>query len=195
MVKIDVRVPYEPNGKLGWDYNRIFNETVHDWILVVDHDILLNTNPLWYHICQTCIETHPDTAVFTCKTNAHHNTAQRDKSAPGDFDVVHHQEYAKKIWETNRFATELVSPGANIAGFFMLIRKQAWRDVGGFPGVGMFEEDWAFAQKIHQAGLAMRVMTGLYLMHAQKRIGSWDADVKTSREIFAEFMARRKKAK
>lgn len=192
MVKIDVRVPYEPDGKLGWDYNRIFQETVHEWVLVVDHDILLNTNPLWYNICQTCVDLNPVTAVFTCKTNAHHKTAQRDKGAPTDFDVVKHQEYAKQVWDNKKYSTELISPGANIAGFFMLINKKAWEKVEGFPGLGMFEEDWAFAQKIHAAGMQMRVMTGLYLMHAQKRVGTWDSSIKTSKEIFTEFLAAKK---
>lgn len=184
MTKIDVRVPFEPGGKLGWDYNRIFAETPHDWVLVIDHDIMLNTNPLWYAICQRAIQDHPNTALFTCKTNARHKTAQRDKTAPTDFDLTKHQEHAKMLWDKNHFGCEEVPLGQNIAGFFMLISKRAWETVGGFPGDGMFEEDWAFTQKLHSANLPVRVMTGLYVMHGQKRIGSWDPSVETSKEIY-----------
>jgi GT2 family glycosyltransferase len=183
-IKIDVRVPYEPEGRLGWDYNRILSETLHDWVLVVDHDVLLNTCPLWYHICQRVIDLYPNTGLFTCKTNALHRTDQHDPSAPKDFDLAKHQKHAEKIWLENNYNCKTVEKNKNIAGFFMLINKSSWTTVGGFPGQGMFEEDWAFAKKLHAQNIPIRVIEGLYLLHAQKRIGSWSPDVKTSREIY-----------
>lgn len=191
MTKIDVRIAYEPGGRLGQDYNRIFSETPHQWVLLIDHDILLNTNPLWYTICQRAIEQHPDTGMFSCLTNAHHRTPQRIKSSPGGLAADDHQAFARKIWEENRYRCDLVQPGTNLAGFFMLISTDAWKSVGGFPGNGMFEEDWAFTQRLHQAGIPVRIMRGLYVLHAQRRTDSWDSEVETSKEIFEREILRR----
>lgn len=183
-MKIDVRIAYEPGGLLGQDYNRIFSETVHEWVLLIDHDIMLNTNPLWYAICQRSIETYPDTGMFSCLTNARHKTSQKVKHAPPGHDAETHQEFAREIWEANQYQCELVQSGGKIAGFFMLIARSAWAHVGGFRGTGMFEEDWDFTRRLHEHHIPIRIMRGLYVMHAQRRLGTWDQSVETSREIY-----------
>lgn len=171
--KIDVRVPYEPNGLLGHDYNRIMKESKHNWILFLDHDIFLSLNPHWYHICQTAIEQnqHKKPGLFTCKTNVNHKgTGQFDENSPQSDSIEDHRQYAKTVWETHSYSVESI-PRAS--GFFMLVNKSAWFDVGGFIGTGLFREDWIFSKRLVSSGFSIQCMKGLYVYHARHRENRW----------------------
>lgn len=183
--KIDVRIPYEPNGRLGEDYNRVMQETVHDWVLFIDHDILLNTNPHWYHICQTVIKEHPKTGMFTCRTNVHHKTAQYDPSSPQNNDSIDvHQDHARKIFDEIGYrCSRIGAPRMHVSGFFMLISKSAWSSVGGFPGKGMFKEDWEFSKRLEKKGIPVMLIEGLYVYHMRKRMDSWIIGVNGTKEM------------
>ena len=185
--KIDVRVPYEPQGQLGWDYNRILNESPHDWILFIDHDIILNTNPMWYEICQRVISIYPDTALFSCKTNTRFRSPQIDIDAPKTFDINDHQIYSKLIWDKYQFSCKTISKYMRFAGFFFLVNKQAALSVGGFPGIALLDEDWEFTHRLHQHDLPVRLIEGLYIFHAHKRLGTWYPEFKTTLEIAQEY--------
>jgi hypothetical protein len=87
-VKIDVRIPFEPGGKLGEDYNRIMRETPHDWVLLLDHDVILSVNPIWYWICQQAIQNYCF-GMATCYTNAPHSTGQQWPEPAGDCVADH----------------------------------------------------------------------------------------------------------
>lgn len=167
-VKIDVRIPYEPGGRLGWDYNRIMRESVYEWVLVIDHDVILGLNPHWYQICQKTIENQ-SFGVATCRTNADHkNTGQTWKTSANTFEE--HQTVAKEVWDKFQYG---VTDLDKASGFFMLISKQWWRKVGGFPGRGMFQEDWLFTRNIKKHGGRVIRIDGLYVYHAKNRIPSW----------------------
>jgi GT2 family glycosyltransferase len=184
MKKIDVRVPYEPEGKLGWDYNRVMSETDHDWVLFLDHDVLLALNPNWYHICQKVIEQERKVGVFTCKTNAHHSdTGQCDESAPNTDCLFEHVLHAKEVWDENQYKCSDVN---KTSGFFMLVNKKAWKMAGGFPGVGMFKEDWNFTRAVKRAGYRLVLIEGLYVYHMKKRTASFIDGVDTTKEIKAK---------
>ena len=182
-VKIDVRIPFEPGGKLGADYNRILGETPHPWVLLLDHDVLLMC-PHWYYVCQRAIAEHPQTGIFTCYTNAIGNPEQRAPEAPGiEAAFPEHRRYARTLFDHSGTSSTLID-GAKCSGMFLLIRKQAWAKVGGFPGLGMFREDWTFGRKIQSAGIAVRRLDGLYVFHLRDRSeGSWIPGVDTSKEI------------
>jgi GT2 family glycosyltransferase len=178
-MKIDVRIPYEPGGRLGQDYNRIMRETIHDWVLLLDHDIFL-LNPNWYHICQEAIKTHPKAGIITCRTNAPHRTGQHDDSAPAGSNIGEHQCHARQLWMELGWR---VTPLSKTSGYFMLVNKAAWRAVGGFPGEGMYKEDWTFSKRLHKAGWPLLCLDGLYVYHHKARTGTWvDGDM-TAKEI------------
>lgn len=177
--KIDVRIPYEPEGKLGWDYNRIMRETQYEWVLTLDHDVLL-LNPNWYHICQLAVEQHPNAGLFTCKTNVKHSdTGQMDPNAPPSQCIDDHQEYAKSVWDTNGMH---VTPITKASGFFFLMSVKAWKSVGGFPGKGMFKEDWDYCRRIRPTYEILR-LDGLYVYHMKKRVGTWIEGQSTTKEM------------
>lgn len=184
--KIDVRIPFEPEGRLGQDYNRIMNESLHDWVLLLDHDILLNTNPQWYYICQQSILRYPNTGMFTCKTNIHHKTLQYDETAPQSDTISEHQDHSKNVFEKFQNVTTIIPPKLNVSGFFMLISKEAWKKANGFPGEGMFKEDWIFTQKLHRQNIPIRLIDSLYVYHMRKRMDSWIEGVAGTKEIKAK---------
>ena len=171
--KIDVRVPYEPGGQLGQDYNRIMKESKHNWVLFLDHDIFLSLNPHWYHICQTAIEQNSNKrpGLLTCKTNINHKgTGQFDENSPQTDAIEDHRLYAKTAWDKNGYSVEKISKAS---GFFMLVNKSAWFDVGGFIGSGLFREDWIFSRRLTDSGFSILCMTGLYVYHARHRSDRW----------------------
>lgn len=170
--KIDVRIPYEPDGKLGWDYNRVMTETPHEWVLFIDHDVILSTNPHWYHICQETIKNH-NPALATCYTNAHHKTGQQYTPilrAKETTSFQYHRAVAKEVWERYRYGIKSIP---KVSGFFMLISKTWWKSVQGFPAKGMFREDWTFSSNIHRNKGKMVIMQGLYVYHAKERTDKW----------------------
>ncbi|NCC30970.1 MAG: hypothetical protein EOM24_02975 [Chloroflexia bacterium] len=176
--KIDVRIAYEPGGKLGWDYNRIMEESQHDWVLLLDHDVLL-LNPNWYHICQKA--TQLGGSMVTCKTNARHpKTGQHDSKAPVTDVVDDHQIHAKSLWERFGMQTTQVRLAS---GFFMLVYKPDWKLCGGFPGVKMFGEDWGFSERLVAKNKKILLLQGLYVYHMRKRVGTWIEGSESTREV------------
>jgi GT2 family glycosyltransferase len=171
--KIDVRIPYEPGGRLGFDYNRIMKETPHNWVLFLDHDIFLALNPHWYYIAQQALIANDGGKVgmFTCKTNINHKgTGQFDENSPQTDCIEDHRQYAKTAWDTYQLKTESIDKAS---GFFMLVNKSAWHSVGGFIGQGLFREDWTFSRRLKNAGFSILCLQGLYVYHARHRQDRW----------------------
>lgn len=189
-MKIDVRIAYEPGAKLGQDYNRIFRETAHDWVLLVDHDVLI-LNPHWYLLCQKAIEQHPTAGLFTCYTN---NIGGPDQKAPNppvkDASILAHRDYAHALFDQHGYSCAPID-GAKCSGMLMLISKAAWSKVGGFPGKGMFREDWTFGRKLKAARIPVMRMNGLYVYHLRDRsVGTWIPGELTSKEIRDSVMSK-----
>jgi GT2 family glycosyltransferase len=166
LVKIDVRIPFRPGGQLGAEYNHIMNETNCDWVLFLDHDLFL-CNPHWYLICQTVIAKYGKTAgMFSCRTNHLGKTIQRDGNAPQNDHLGEHIDYATEIFKTHQYqCTECTD---KFSGMFFLIKKFAWEKVNGFPGVGIFKEDWDFSRKLLIAGFKLWRIDGLYVYHLRE---------------------------
>ncbi len=176
--KIDVRIPFEPQGKLGVDYNRIMNESVHDWVLFVDHDVLLATNLHWYHICQQAIINYSDAALFTCYTNNIGCKYQRHEKAPKNQDIIQHREFAKYLWDTYKYNCQKIKEkGKLLSGFLFLVSKKYWEIVGGFAAKGMYKEDNYYHKKLNNHKLPVYLIQGLYCYHLRDRSGnSWIED-------------------
>lgn len=177
--KIDIRIAYEPGAKIGQDYNRIMRETAHEWVLFLDHDVLL-LHPSWYEVCQRAIREHPDAGLLTCFTNNIACKHQKDPGAPRGHDVAHHRARARVLWEEHGYAcTE--NRRWLIGGFFMLTSKAAWRKADGFPEDGFFGVDNEYHHRIMKAGFKCYRMDGLYGYHLRDRQGgNWIKGVDTS---------------
>jgi len=177
--KIDVRIAYEPGARIGQDYNRIMRETPHEWVLFLDHDVLL-LHPSWYAVCQRAIRDHPDGGLFTCYTNNIGCKHQKAPGAPTGDSIRAHRTHARKLWEANGYRCTENSKHL-IGGMFMLTSRTAWRASGGFPEDGFFGVDNWYHRQVMQAGLKCYRIDGLYCYHIRDRKGDqWIRDVDTA---------------
>lgn len=88
--------------------------------------------------------------------------------SPESPNMSDHIAFSKRIWDRHGYkVSELKHPG--ISGMFMLVNKEAWADVDGFPGVGFFAEDTAFGRRLRNGGWKLRRMDGLYIYHLRNR--------------------------
>lgn len=177
--KIDVRIAYEPGGRIGDDYNRIMSEAAHEWVLFLDHDVLL-LHPSWYEVCQRAITDNPRGGLFTMWTNNIGCKLQLAPDAPAGHDITAHRAYARTLWDRHGYACTANSTHL-IGGFAMLTSKTAWRSAGGFPPGAFFGVDNEYHRRIMRAGYACYRMDGLYAYHIRDRKGgNWIDGVNTS---------------
>ena len=179
--KIDVRIPFRPGAQLGTEYNHIMNETKCDWVMFLDHDVFL-CNPHWYLLCQKAIEQHgKKTGMFSCWTNNLGRTMQLHPDAPAGKDLDVHIEFAKAIFNEYQFSCTQID---KCSGMMLMINREAWFHVGGFPGVGIFKEDWDFSRRLVRANYRLMRIDGLYVYHLRDRTrGSWIEGIDTTKEI------------
>lgn len=166
--KFITHIPYVPGGQLGKEYNRILEKTDSDWILFLDHDVLL-CNPHWYRICENAINSLPDAGMFTCYTNAiscqYQKVGQVLPTKGANSSVMDHLKLSEELY--NEFGDSYTKVG-QISGFFMLISRKAWEDVGGFPGEGFYKEDRNFSGRLLRKGYGIYRLDGLYVYHIYK---------------------------
>lgn len=180
LVKIDVRVPFEPGNLLGWDYNRVMKESKHDWVLLLDHDIFLALNPHWYMICQRVIsECKKDVGAFGCYASIIGNLEQRAGDCPSREDgIPKHREFAKRLFDKHHYSTTQID---RVTGMFMLVRKEAWEKVRGFSKQGIFGTDYKFSEQLTKGGWKKMRINGLYIYHLRDiRATSWIEGEKVS---------------
>ena len=185
----DIRIPFAPNGQLGRCYNRIMEESKNEWVLFIDDDVFLRTNPHWYHITSQCLDRyHKKIGILTCYTNNIVNKAQRLDNAPDNKQPIEkHIDFAKKIFDKNQYNCTVIDK-ESMSGFFLLTSKTAWEKAGGFLGEGMFKEDNIYHKRIKEAGYNCYRMDGLYLLHLRDRErDTWIKGQKTSKQIWNEW--------
>ena len=177
---IDVKIPYESGRQLAFAYNRAMETATSEWVLMVDHDIYLATNPHWYAMSLNAVEQLQNKKVgwITAKTNRIGNKSQLYSVQNDSDDLNQHIDIASKLYE-ERGDTISVAKG-NLSGFFILTNKTAWQSVGGFKdqGKGLSAVDNIYSKELRANGFGMYVMDGLYLYHFYK---------KRKKELYAKF--------
>jgi len=169
---MDIRIPYFENMQLGRAYNRAM-KTVKDWVLFVDHDLMLPLNPHYYSICKNAINTLGHKAGWiTCKTNRIACGSQLESGAPKGDNIIDHIGYAKNLWKQHKDTYTLCN-GTPFSGFFMLTHKKAWEDVGGFKD-GFLGVDNDYYNKLKENGYGTYVLNGVYVYHLYKLKGKWN---------------------
>ena len=191
--KIDVRVPFEPNGRLGEDYNRIMEESAHEWVLFLDHDVLI-IHPCWYQVCQAAILNHPDAGIFTAWSNNIGNKKQQSPGAPTlRHSVILHKNHGHRVWQMHKYACSNIDPHL-IGGFFILTSRTAWIKAGKFRGTGLLGEDNEYHRRMMACGLKTYRINGIYALHLRERgEPSWIPGVKTTVEFWREYKKRHEK--
>ena len=170
---INVYIPYEPEYRLGAAYNRIMQESAHEWNLLLDHDVIL-LNPQWYNMCQQAIlylerESKP-AGIITAMTNAfplnfpNGYLPQISYRSPKTTDIAHHKQWADYLYNRyNGIIREVCWPLA-FGGCFMLTNKTAWATSGGFADE--YQCDFDYCDRLHRNGFKQYILPGLYIYHA-----------------------------
>ena len=170
---IDVYIPYALDGNLAECYNDIMAESLSEWVLIVEHDVFLACNPHWYEMCVVAVEKAPtNMGLITCVTSSRKIRDLRPQGAtfrrPGCDDLNEHVKMAKRNYKKHGNEIE-VHNTKYMAGFFMLVRKTAWRKVKfEDQGKGVHKVDHAFCKALMEAGYTIGVMKGLYVYHRRK---------------------------
>jgi GT2 family glycosyltransferase len=191
---INVCIPFDPEANLGREYNRLMEQSRREWVLFLDHDVLM-LNPHWHHLCQEAIRKYPEAGIFTAFTGNHGSGVQRLKWSPEvRVSVLEHKRAALQLWRKKAYSVTDISEHP-ISGFFLLTSKGAWTKAGGFSRDGLFGVDRNYQRRVTGAGLRVYRIDGIYALHIRDRIeGSWIDGLKTSKELWAEYNDRQRVA-
>lgn len=187
--KIDVRIPFEPGARLGAEYNRIMQDSPCDWVLFLDHDVLI-LHPSWYLVCQEVIRKTPNAGLFTCFTSVCGNVYQACPGAPTGHDIKRHRVKAREVWDKGQYNVTPITKQL-IAGHFMLTSRAAWKKAGGFMD-GFLGVDNDYHRRVMKAGMGVYRMDGVYAYHLRERVdGDWIKGVPVSSSIVKAWQATR----
>ena len=154
----------EPLGVL---WNRLIEDSPFDHILLLNSDCIVTEG--WLTKLMETMASDPKIAVAGPSTNAC-GTKQRIATglSPDEADA-----YALKVQEEYRGQHE----DCEISGFAYLLRKDAWKKVGGFsPNFGFYGQETELNFRLRQAAFRTVWCKGSFVYH------HWGASVKAAAE-------------
>jgi len=173
---IQTCIPYERGDNLCYACNRVMETSSAPWVLILDHDVYLDCNPLWYEICLEAIKRVGDNAGWiTCLTNRISNTWQHLYGTDEESeDMSYHIHIAQQCWK--RYGMTMLEIKHKLSGFFILTNKKAWEASGGFKpmwakGAGVISgmsADTSFSNGLDRTDYKKYVLLGLYVFHFYK---------------------------
>jgi GT2 family glycosyltransferase len=163
-------VPFDSNKNIGRYYNR-FMEAVprdNDWACYIDGDTLFTT-PDYGLLLENAIKENPDADCFTAYTN---RVGCKWQIAPGvnteSDDIRYHRKFGedlKLIYGSSVKEVTDVPRDRVMSGFLFMLKKSAWKDIGGFKEAGMLTIDNDLHWKLQDYGKKFYLIKGLYLYH------------------------------
>ena len=165
--------PYALDGNLGreYNYNMSLLENDDDWGVIQDGDTMFLTFDWGHHIAEV-INKIPNAGIITCKTNRIRQKQQiHNEPSP---NILVHRIIAKDL--DKQFRGGFRNINKHISGFFMAIKKQTWKELGGFPekkGV-LLTIDNAFSKKVLRSDKGIYLMRGLYKFHYYRFAEGWN---------------------
>lgn len=167
---IDVKIPYEPQERLADAYNRAMATSQATWVLLLDHDVYVALNPLWYDVCLGIVERlgRSRVGLITCRECGNYD----------DYDVrlCHYVKHAKKEYKQG-LRLRQITRVEEVAGYFMLINHHAWK-ITQFRsiGKGVNKVDHDFARRLMEKKYELYMIDGLWVYHrrgVRKLRGEW----------------------
>jgi len=186
-MELTTRIPYEPEKMLGYAYKTEM-ETVKDYVIWLDHDVLIGLNPLWNDICRNAIEqVGNDAGIITCYTNRIGCPLQKMPTVETKKDDLnYHFELAEKVYKTNKGKITDITDDAKrwkISGFFILTSKKVFSKVAAMydlPDSKFLGFDNWYGQRVIDLGYKIYRMDDLYVLHTYKRLwknGTWGTGI------------------
>ena len=170
---IDVRIPWDDKRRLGFAINRAM-ETVEDWVLILDSDVLPIT-PVWYHIAlDTIARVGHEAGWITCYTNKIGSPLQKAPGCPKGENMDEHFQYAKQLYlERKDSIIEPSHPKFKYSGFFMLTHKEAFNKVTSqfdLPENKFLGYDNWYFDRLKNCGYKTYLMESVYFYHSYRRL-------------------------
>lgn len=161
---VDVKIPYEPDHRLAYAYNRAVSETTAPWVLILDQDVTL-VNPHWYEMCLEAVKQVPDAGLITCVMNGCSDRPQRpDCEITKSPDRTVHEAKALEVYK--KHGSKLIEvTDDRIAGYFMLVNCAVWKKLAFSDDDGRYKVDQNFCRRLLKRGYKIYLMPGLYVYH------------------------------
>lgn len=160
-------IPYDSNKNIGKYYNDFMSVLPNDddYGCFVDADTIFTT-PNYGHIIEKVIRENPTVGSFTATTNRVNCPWQIHPGVDVETnDVEYHRNFGKSVQDIFGSYCVDVTDLQLMSGFFIVIRKDTWRKIGGFLEGGMLGVDNDFHLKIRKKREKMYMMKGIYLYH------------------------------
>ena len=165
--------PYSSERNLGQAYNEFIallpNAT--DFACLVDADAMFTTSD-YGHFIEQVVSENPACRLFYAVTNRIWCRWQRSAPDPDDDDIRVHRDHGR--WLQKKFGTATIErkwEKSPASGFFMLVRKDLWTELGGFANSGMLTVDNDFFRRAARIEGTILQIKGLYLYHWYKGAG------------------------
>jgi len=166
---IDVRIPFDEEGRLARAYHRALADGISEWVLFLDHDVFL-CNPHWYDMCIKAIEVmrvDPKAACIGCECGgewlAKLQRSQGENFKPPNGNIDYHIEKSKKVYyEYGNMIQRIHIP---VPGFFMMVKREVAREIGFVQRRNINNIDTDFGNRLMAAGYHIYQMRGLYIYH------------------------------
>lgn len=154
--------PFDINCNIGYEYNLRVNDCQTEWVCITDQDVCFLLNNTKKQIHDIALKGEFD--LYGCLTNRvswKHQLYQGKIS--DDPDIRNHIAIAQKLHDEQY---GIVEPTIHLlAGFFMLFRKSAWEQVGGFAEK---EKSQVFDKLFSNAIPKRGIMQGVYVWHSYR---------------------------
>jgi len=165
-MRIDVKIPYDPEEKLAEAYNRALEESTTPWVLFLDQDVFL-CNPHWYDMCLYVIDTlnvDPLAACIGCVCGGERHKRSMAKGVTPSADIEFHIKRSRQHYR--EFGNLVQREKQHIPGYFMLLDREIALKIG-FRQVKkrVNNIDQDFGARLMESGYHNYIMRGLYIYH------------------------------
>jgi len=161
--------PYDFNKRMfdAWErYMWLVKDD--DWVVMMDGDTLM-FQANFGHIVQEYIKKYPDTGLFTCYASRSGTGFMMPKpNLMNATNIMMHRGVALKLERDNRLKVKELND--RVTGHFMCIKKETWNKIYSgvrdkCRGLGILSVDTVISRSVLEAGLKIRLMEGLYVLH------------------------------
>ena len=162
-------IPYSTEKNIGGYYNSVMENLKNDddFACFVDGDTIFTTSNFGNQI-NDVVKRYPDCRFFTCYTNRVGFKKQVHPMVDtNNNDMEYHRRIGSLLQETYWDLCDDLSDlkrSELISGMFLLVRKDLWREVGGFKS-GMLSVDNDFHAKCIDINEKLLLMKGVYIYH------------------------------
>lgn len=165
--KIYYSIPFNSQKNIGMYYNEFINllPNDNDYAAFFDADTIVTT-PDYGCLIEQVIKEHPEYDMFTCYTNRVccdwqvHPLVDRSSN-----NMMYHMNFGKQLKDLNGSKIIDVTNNSLFSGMFFIVKKSAWKRIGGAITKGMLGVDNDIHKKIKKHGLKFGLITGMYVYH------------------------------